>query len=74
MYLAKTNKRNPLPNNPKRLHMKTSRNVKPNLSLGIIWTGPNLSWLVRAYAADRIVEAKDDLKIMSKSIVSPLIL
>jgi hypothetical protein len=72
MYIAKTPKRIPLPNNPKKIEKKTITKVKPNLSLGIIWQGPNLSWLVRAYAADRIVEAKDNLKIMSKSIVSPL--
>ena len=74
MNKAKIPKRTPLPNNPKRLHMKTSTNVKPNLSLGIIWQGPNLSWLVRAYAADKIVEKKDRVKNMSKSIVSPLVL
>ena len=69
---TKTCKINPLPNNPQTLQRKTITKVKLNLSLGIIWQGPNLSWLVRAYAADRIVEAKDNLKIMSKSIVSPL--
>ena len=57
--------------NPKRLHMKTSTNVKPNLSRGIIWQGPNLSWLVRANAADKKVEKKDRMKKLSKSIVSP---
>ena len=52
--------------------MKTSTNVKPNLSRGINWQGPNLSGLVRAYAADKTVEVKASPKYMSKSIVSPL--
>ena len=53
--------------------MKTSTNVKPNLSRGINWQGPNLSWLVRANAADKKVEKKDRMKKLSKSIVSPLV-
>ena len=61
-----------MPNNPKTLLKKIRINVKPNLSLGITWQGPNLSWLVKAYADKKIVETKDRMKKLSKSIASLL--